>query len=1059
MAIRMGAAARSRLAASVAVALAVALLGIPGDSVTNTAAGPNLAVGDAGASEEAVASQAARSLGKPVQVRGLTSETTEVWALPDGQFRAQVSAGAVRVRRGDGWVPVDLTLRRAVDGSVAPVAHPSDLRISGARSAGVHVLASVGLGDDRLSVGWSGALPEPSLTGNRATYVDALPGVDLVVKATRVGMETFFVVKSRAAASRVAKVSLPIIGKNLAGFSRDAGGNMAFKDSAGRVYARTPAPEMWDAQVDVLGQPASQMVVATQVATTSTGAPVELTLTPDAAWLTDPARRYPVTIDPQINPLSTTFDTYVKEGDTAENGGANDLQLGNVSGKVTRSLARWNTTALAGKQITSATVYFWNWWSQSCAAKSWEIWTVGTVIEGVLWGDQPAWNYKEASTTATKGYDSTCGDGWVSISGTDFFQRAADVGDTRADMGIRATSETDVYYFKQFRSRNAADPAQVPYAVVNYNSYPTVTARSTAPASMCATGVDRPLVNSLTPQLQATVSDADGQAMSVTFEWWAVGATAPLGSATVSNVASGATAAKAVPAGAFIDGGAYQWRVKAWDGVAGSDSWTSFCEMTVWITAPPVQGCTGGVDSDFNGDGVADVAIADPEATVNGLEKAGQIHVVYGGTGAVYTLYEDNAKVTSQTEAGDQFGHTVSAYDANRDGCTDLAVGVPFEDIGTTVDAGLVYVLLGSPAGLAQGPNSLTWHQDSTNVPDSVEAGDWFGFSVAASSTASGEPYLVIGVPGEDIGAGADTGLAHYIRGSVNVAMSQGGGGIPGSAEIDDRTGYAVAASTHHFAVSSPGEAIVAEVFAGAVNVFSHQMTSGLPTLAAGLTQDSSGVSEVSEANDDFGKSISLAAYRPVGAAAGTAESFLAVGVPGEDIGSFSDAGLVQRFHIKTTGYTELPAVAQSTPGISGGDEDGDYFGEHVLVVNTDPAAEASPQTLLLAVGSPGEDLVSTADAGTVRVFAAAANPIASDVTVERGAASLPGAAIGQEFIGTALGGTSQYLYVGSPYGDAAVFGFSWSGVAAGSAAVTQTWKPGLGGLPVEEIAFGAVIG
>jgi hypothetical protein len=41
-------------------------------------------------------------------------------------------------------------------------------------------------------------------------------------------------------------------------------------------------------------------------------------------------------------------------------------------------------------------------------------------------------------------------------------------------------------------------------------------------------------------------------------------------------------------------------------------------------------GCTAGTASDFNGDGVADIAIADPDATVNGDVGAGCIAPLIG---------------------------------------------------------------------------------------------------------------------------------------------------------------------------------------------------------------------------------------------------------------------------------------------------------------------------------------------------------------------------------------------------------------------------------------------
>ncbi|MFD4635207.1 hypothetical protein ACFVYR_29590 [Streptomyces sp. NPDC058284] len=41
--------------------------------------------------------------------------------------------------------------------------------------------------------------------------------------------------------------------------------------------------------------------------------------------------------------------------------------------------------------------------------------------------------------------------------------------------------------------------------------------------------------------------------------------------------------------------------------------------------------CTAGVGSDFNGDGIRDMAVADPEATVQGKANAGLVRIVLGG--------------------------------------------------------------------------------------------------------------------------------------------------------------------------------------------------------------------------------------------------------------------------------------------------------------------------------------------------------------------------------------------------------------------------------------------
>lgn len=171
----------------------------------------------------------------------------------------------------------------------------------------------------------------------------------------------------------------------------------------------------------------------------SDGAGVQVTIETDAEYFADPATKYPVVVDPQVNPLYTTFDTYVKQSDTVDRSGTADLQLGIVGGDVARSIVRWDGSKLVGKQITAATVYFYNWWSHSCTASTWEIWTTGAASADTRWSNQPTWNNREATSTATKG-GSGCADGWVTVSGTSFFQRAAAAGTARPHMGIRATA-------------------------------------------------------------------------------------------------------------------------------------------------------------------------------------------------------------------------------------------------------------------------------------------------------------------------------------------------------------------------------------------------------------------------------------------------------------------------------------------------------------------------------------------------------------------------------------------------------------------------------------------
>lgn len=212
-------------------------------------------------------------------------------------------------------------------------------------------------------------------------------------------------------------------------------------------------------------------------------------------------------------------------------------------------------------------------------------------------------------------------------------------------------------------------------------------------------------------------------------------------------------------------------------------------------------GCTAGADSDFNGDGVRDLAIADPEATVSGHAEAGLVRIVYGGGKGLAEIHQDSAGVPGAPEPGDRFGHSLAAVDYNKDGCTDLVVGIPYEDIGETPDSGLVQVLYGATTGLATGTAVTELLQGSGSgslAASEPENQDWLGFAVAGGRTSAGEPYLAIGVPGEDLGTTADAGMAHYLRGTANVSIHQDHDGVQGVAEADDRFGYSLAATPKH---------------------------------------------------------------------------------------------------------------------------------------------------------------------------------------------------------------------------------------------------------------------
>ncbi|WP_282692939.1 DNRLRE domain-containing protein [Streptomyces sp. CC208A] len=561
----------------------------------------------------ASAQVAARLSGERVEVLGERTESTTTWANPDGSVTLEAAAGPVRFQdeRSGEWRDVDVELVERADGSVAGKAHPLDLTLAGktatARAAEIKAsgrkpgdpktpavpLVTLDDGDGKeMTVSWHGALPAPEVDGTEARYADAMPYTDLIVESTRTGFEQFLELKDRRAVDANGTVNLSLVAKGLKA-EANADGSVTFVDGeTGRKAGLLPAPVMWDAQVDPRsGEHTHTAKVGLKVA--QRGNRIDLTLTPDAAFLADPATKFPVTVDPAVN-IGAGFDTFVQQGYTTDQSAATELKLGNNgSGQVARSFLAFPMATIKGKQITAAKLNLWNHHSWSCTAKSWEVWDTSSASTSTRWTAQPNWNRKWATSTATKGFSSSCADGWVSTDITTLAQAWAANGNGTNTLGVRATDETDPYGWKRFNSANAA--SNTPYLSVTYTSYPAVpTALAVDPSQVNAYNGKR-YVTSLTPQLSAKVSDPDGGTVSAQFEVTPDPAYNDAGTygytATTAAVASGGTAKLTVPADkAFPAGSHLRYRARAYDGglYSGWTGYTAFVLNTAKPAAPSI---------------------------------------------------------------------------------------------------------------------------------------------------------------------------------------------------------------------------------------------------------------------------------------------------------------------------------------------------------------------------------------------------------------------------------------------------------------------------------------
>lgn len=572
----------------------------------------------------------------PVLVTSQTSETTEVWAQPDGQFRMTLHSAPERMRDAAGkWIPVDLTMEPKADGSIGPKAHPRGLKLSGKRSTDSESLVELGADGDKVSVGWRGPLPTPKLSGVTATYAEVRAGVDLMVQARPTGFEYSLVVKDKSALAGLGKVSMPWSGAAVTSVSADG---LQARSALGSAVSLPPA-EMWDARRSPkTGDPAVRAPVGVTTELNGSGGS-DLVLTPDRGFLDDPGLTFPVTIDPAVD-LNPVYDAFIQNTYNTNQSASTELKLGYSddsdggcgSGCVARSLLRFQQpSALENAAVGTATLHLYNSHSWSCTEMQWESWRVSQADTSYTWANQPSWIERAGLSTQTKGY-SGCSAGGVEISVKSIFQYVADTsGETMAKIGLKASSESNHNSWKKFNSSEASSSR--PYVELTYNHKPNV---PTAQAiDSCYTACSSPAtVSSGTPTIKATFTDPDSSTMRAEFEVYNSAHTISWGKSgtTVTGVTSGSTRSwKVVPPSGYskLPDAAYAYRVRGcetWNGAALCGDWSGWFSFTVSTAMPTLPTVSSSLYQErptgvwSGGPGIPGVFTFGPNQTANVLE-------------------------------------------------------------------------------------------------------------------------------------------------------------------------------------------------------------------------------------------------------------------------------------------------------------------------------------------------------------------------------------------------------------------------------------------------------
>jgi len=588
------------IAAGVSVVLAATIGGLadPAPALAGVRSAPSAVATDKApleATDLRSAQLTARVRGQRVEVLSQRTEATTTWANPNGSLTSDESMGPVRVRKGDGWVPLDMDLVE-VAGGWAPKASPSAVTFSAGGDG-----PAVKLAEDskKVQLDWTRTLPAPVIAGARATYsLDS--NTNLVLTALPDGFEQSLVLKSAPAVAP--KIHLPL---DLTGLSlKDAGEGFDFANTAGEVVFSTPKPLMWDAQRDEAGLPSNRRPVAADLVPSDADA--QLDLSPSMAWLTDPTTVYPVTIDPTIASLPREGDTFIK--DTETGAGLHVLDhswgIGFTGASKMRAIVDFGTSAIVGAQVTSASLKLWNHVSFTCTAKPVFAYPVTGPWGGstITWANQPTVN-TTATYSATKSFShgvvGSCANDYDTLDVTKMvagWASGALTGSSSIELRASETDSTQRKYFCSMNLDNDNPPlsscttsAHFPTLSVTYNLAPNTPGTPTHTPGTSSNTATPGWTTTTTPTLKATVTDPDGGSVKGLFSVYLNGTGTPvIDKAAGSSVTSGGTSQYVVPAGKLVNGSRYVVRAYANDGTLTSKAWSTNYDNFVVDTGLPL---------------------------------------------------------------------------------------------------------------------------------------------------------------------------------------------------------------------------------------------------------------------------------------------------------------------------------------------------------------------------------------------------------------------------------------------------------------------------------------
>ncbi|MCU1460945.1 MAG: hypothetical protein JWO37_1020 [Acidimicrobiales bacterium] len=452
-----------------------------------------------------------------------TTETTKVYANPDGTRTAAVSPKPVRFKGDDGsWRDIDLSLASDGHGRLVGRSAPSSVASLAASSGGNVVAGQSSSGS--ILVAHPGALDVPGVVGTATSPVPAptditkagsntvvYPGALGVGRSLQYALSVDGVDESVVLATAAAGNSYTTTFTLPAGVTARLGGpGVQFVTANGDVVAEFGGGIAHDSALNPQTGDGAEAAVTVSldgqtanIATLTTSAP--------SGWITDPLRVFPVIIDPFLTFGITTgnsnsVDTYVNSDNCngAYSGqtelrigspGSTDLCTGQGGLNATRTFVQFNGMPVnADMYVQNAHFDIYNYFVPvTCGGATTNIFgNTSAPTSATTWNNQPG----STGIVAASGIID-CAPSWETFNITSMVQAWWDGTSTNLGLGMylnnASTGEKDATGFRKFYSGQWSDSSAWPALWVTYDHLPGAAQASPAtPTNGTTVTTDRP---------------------------------------------------------------------------------------------------------------------------------------------------------------------------------------------------------------------------------------------------------------------------------------------------------------------------------------------------------------------------------------------------------------------------------------------------------------------------------------------------------------------------------------------------------------------------------------